>query len=138
MVTLLGVFEAALRMLSPFMPFITEEIWHAFYDGTPPVKSIALTRYPRLFDEHLDADVEREMSLLQELIAAVRAARKDLGVEERAMVPIRLRTGERVGASWNSIWTSSPGWRIGVRNRVWSKPLQKVPGFARRRTSTCR
>ena len=34
--TLVSVFEAALRLLSPFMPFLTEEIWHALYDGKPP------------------------------------------------------------------------------------------------------
>ena len=45
--TLVSVFEAALRLLSPFMPFLTEEIWHAVYDGNPPAKSIALTRYPQ-------------------------------------------------------------------------------------------
>ena len=45
--TLVSVFEAALRLLSPFMPFLTEEIWHAVYDGNPPAKSIALTRYPK-------------------------------------------------------------------------------------------
>ncbi len=45
--TLVSVFEAALRLLSPFMPFITEEIWHALYDGNPPTKSIALTSYPQ-------------------------------------------------------------------------------------------
>jgi valyl-tRNA synthetase len=28
------------------MPFLTEEIWHALYDGNPPAKSIALTQYP--------------------------------------------------------------------------------------------
>ena len=44
--TLVSVFEAALRLLSPFMPFLTEELWHAVYDGNPPAKSIALTRYP--------------------------------------------------------------------------------------------
>src|ERR1019366_3312506 len=44
--TLLSVFEASLRLLSPFMPFITEEIWHALYDGNPPAKSIALMTYP--------------------------------------------------------------------------------------------
>ena len=44
--TLVQVFEGALRLLSPFMPFITEELWHAVYDGKPPAKSIALTNYP--------------------------------------------------------------------------------------------
>ena len=39
--TLVSVFEASLRLLSPFMPFLTEEIWHAVYDGKPPAKSIA-------------------------------------------------------------------------------------------------
>ena len=41
-----GLFEASLRLLHPVMPFITEEIWHAMYDGKPPLKSIALAAYP--------------------------------------------------------------------------------------------
>ena len=48
--SLTGVFESALRLLSPFMPFITEEIWHALYNDAPPAKSIALTRYPQAAD----------------------------------------------------------------------------------------
>ncbi len=44
---LISIFEGALRMLSPFMPFITEELWHAVYDGKPPAKSIALVAYPQ-------------------------------------------------------------------------------------------
>ena len=44
--TLLGVFESSLRLLSPFMPFLTEEIWTALYDGAQPLKSIALARFP--------------------------------------------------------------------------------------------
>ena len=42
-------FEASLRLLSPFMPFLTEEIWHALYDGNPPAKSIALDEAIRRF-----------------------------------------------------------------------------------------
>ena len=44
---LVNLFEASLRLLHPVMPFITEEIWHAIYDGKPPLKSIALAAYPR-------------------------------------------------------------------------------------------
>ncbi|MBB6147084.1 valyl-tRNA synthetase [Silvibacterium bohemicum] len=90
--TLLATFEAALRMLSPFMPFITEELWHALYNGNPPAKSIALSRYPQPFDEALDLAVESEMATLQDLIVNIRAARKELEVPERESVPVRVRT----------------------------------------------
>jgi len=88
--TLLQTFEAALRLLSPFMPFLTEELWHAVYDGKAPAKSIALTRYPQ-GKAHSDDVAEIDFALLQELIVAVRALRKDIGVEEKLAVPIRIR-----------------------------------------------
>jgi valyl-tRNA synthetase len=86
--TLLSVFEASLRLLSPFMPFITEEIWHAIYDGEPPAKSIALTRYPIAKEIHRRAQIE--MEALQSLIVDVRSLRKDAGAEEKEAVAIKL------------------------------------------------
>jgi valyl-tRNA synthetase len=88
--TLLSTFEAALRLLSPFMPFITEELWHAVYDGYPPAKSIALSRYPQALDEALDDAVENDMATLQELIVTVRGLRKDLDVPEREEVAVEI------------------------------------------------
>jgi valyl-tRNA synthetase len=89
--TLLSVFEASLRLLSPFMPFITEEIWHALYDGNPPAKSIALTAYPQSAETTGEATALNEMALLQSLIVEIRALRKEIGVEEKAATPIELR-----------------------------------------------
>jgi valyl-tRNA synthetase len=102
--TLLSVFESALRLLSPFMPFITEEIWQALYENHPPARSIALTRYPRAQPELVDGAAEREMERMQELIVAVRDMRRKLGVEEKATVPILLRVdaAERAGIEENS------------------------------------
>jgi valyl-tRNA synthetase len=91
--TLLWTFEAALRLLSPFMPFLTEELWHAVYAGDAPAKSIALTRYPQ-GKAHSDDVAEIDFALLQELIVAVRALRKDVGVEEKLAVPIRIRSAQ--------------------------------------------
>ena len=91
--TLVSVFEAALRLLSPFMPFLTEEIWHAVYDEKPPAKSIALTRYPQAAETPADEAALVEMSLLQSLIVEVRTLRKEIGVEEKAVTPIELRIG---------------------------------------------
>jgi valyl-tRNA synthetase len=86
--TLVSVFEASLRLLSPFMPFITEEIWHAIYDCNPPSRSIALTRYPG--SEEVSSVLVGEMSHLQNLIGDVRTRRKEMGVPEKEAVSIAI------------------------------------------------
>ena len=88
--TLLAVFEASLRLLSPFMPFITEEIWHAFYDDAAPSRSIALTRFPQVSDAAADNKAEGNMRTLQSLIVEIRALRKELGVPEKEAAPVVL------------------------------------------------
>ncbi|MGA7245933.1 MAG: valine--tRNA ligase, partial [Terracidiphilus sp.] len=89
--TLVSVFESSLRLLSPFMPFLTEEVWHAIYDGNPPAKSIALTRFPQADSAKAFSEALEQMALLQGLIVEVRALRKEIGVEEKAVVPIEVR-----------------------------------------------
>ena len=96
--TLVSVFEAALRLLSPFMPFLSEEIWHALYDGNPPAKSIALTRYPVASHQAMDTDAQMAMSTVQSVVIETRALRKDQGVEEKAATPIELRIDDQVRA----------------------------------------
>jgi valyl-tRNA synthetase len=94
--TLVAVFEASLRLLSPFMPFITEEIWHALYNDAPPAKSIALTRYPQAADFPADPVAASAMRTLQDLIVTIRALRKELGVPEKESTPIALHASNRV------------------------------------------
>jgi valyl-tRNA synthetase len=84
------VFEAALRMLAPFMPFITEEIWNAIYDGKTPLKSIALAAYPQTDDAQLDSGAERDMAILQDLIVSVRNIRAELKVPQKEALPIEV------------------------------------------------
>jgi valyl-tRNA synthetase len=99
--TLVSVFEASLRLLSPFMPFLTEEIWHALYDGNPPAKSIALTSYPQPVENPADATALVEMALLQSLIVEIRALRKEIGVEEKASTPVEVRISTGLQAAVN-------------------------------------
>ncbi len=87
---LVQVFECALRLLSPFMPFITEEIWNAVYDGEPPAKSIALTRYPKAEAESTNSPARDQMIGLQDLIIRIRARRKELGVPEKLATRIKM------------------------------------------------
>jgi valyl-tRNA synthetase len=87
---LVNLFEASLRLLHPVMPFITEEIWQAMYDGKPPLKSIALAAYPAADEAQIDLDAETEMAILQDLIVSVRNLRAELKVEPKVKVPIEV------------------------------------------------
>ena len=85
--TLVAVFERSLRLLSPFMPFLCEELWHALYENHPPRKSIALTDYPQNPNDVQIGFVEQQMAQIQELIVSVRDLRRTLSVEEKTLVP---------------------------------------------------
>jgi valyl-tRNA synthetase len=87
---LIKLFEASLRLLHPVMPFITEEIWQAIYEGDPPEKSIALAAYPQADDMQIDVAAETNMAILQDLIVSVRNLRAELKVEPRVKVPIEV------------------------------------------------
>ena len=98
---LVSVFEAALRLLSPFMPFLTEELWHALHEQLEiavPAKSIALTRYPQPADFATDPASDEAMQTLQELVVTVRALRKEMGVPEKEVTPIEVHAANRVAA----------------------------------------
>jgi valyl-tRNA synthetase len=87
---LMILFEAALRLLHPVMPFITEEIWHAIYDGKPPLKSIALAAFPQGNAKQIDLKSEIHMAVLQDLIVSVRNLRAELKVESKVKTPIQV------------------------------------------------
>src|ERR1700691_853164 len=87
---LLNLFDASLRLLHPVMPFITEEIWQAMYEGQPPLRSIALAAYPQPDEKQFDLAAETAMPLLQDLIVSVRNVRVELKVQPKVKVPIEV------------------------------------------------
>jgi valyl-tRNA synthetase len=93
---LVSLFEAALRLLHPIMPFISEEIWHVMHDQRPPLKSIALARYPQADPRQMDEAAETEMAILQDLIVSVRNLRAELKAEARQPVPIQVHAAADV------------------------------------------
>jgi valyl-tRNA synthetase len=88
--SLVNLFDASLRLLHPVMPFITEEIWQAIYEGKPPFKSIALAPYPQGVEKQFDLAAETEMAILQDLIVSVRNLRAELKVEQKVKIPIEV------------------------------------------------
>jgi valyl-tRNA synthetase len=93
---LMVVFEGALRMLAPIMPFISEEIWHALYAGKPPLKSIALAQYPARDEAQVDLDAETHMSVLQDLIVSIRNIRTEMKIEPKLRVPVEIHSTDGV------------------------------------------
>jgi valyl-tRNA synthetase len=87
---LVRLFDASLRLLHPVMPFITEEIWQAIYEGHPPLKSIALAGYPQPNEKQFDLTAETEMAILQDLIVNVRNVRAELKVEPKVKMPVEI------------------------------------------------
>jgi valyl-tRNA synthetase len=93
---LVSVLEASLRLLSPFMPFISEEIWHQLFEGNPPKRSIALAHYPVIEIDWLERANRgengpiRQMDRLLTLKTELLSLRKEMGVEEKVSVPIVL------------------------------------------------
>ncbi len=87
---LVSLFEAALRLLHPVMPFITEEVWQAMYDQQPALKSIALAPYPQADAGQIDFPAETDMAILQDLIVNVRNLRSELKVETKQKVPLQV------------------------------------------------
>jgi len=78
------VLDQTLRLLHPFMPFITEELWHRLNDAAPrrgitelvaPGKALIVAEWPDASAWKREAAVEREMQALQDVIRALREIR---------------------------------------------------------------
>jgi valyl-tRNA synthetase len=77
------VLECSLRLLHPFMPFVTEELWQML-PGTGA--SIMVARWPSAQEFEKDAEAEKQMSFIQSLVVAVRSARSEHTIPPSAKV----------------------------------------------------
>jgi valyl-tRNA synthetase len=75
-------FDAALRLLHPFMPFLTEELWEQLPQKAG-AKSIALDAYPGAKAAWKNAGALREFALVQEVIQALRAIRSEMKLDKK-------------------------------------------------------
>ncbi len=77
---LVEVHDRLIRMLHPFMPFITEEVWQKIPRRLEDKKTITSAQFPAPRDDWHDEKAVSEVSVLQEVIAAIRTARAERGV----------------------------------------------------------
>lgn len=77
------VMDACLRMLHPFMPFVTEELWHHLGQQSDDC-FIGNQSWPTLSEASLDDQADAAMALLQELITGIRRVRKSYNLPSSA------------------------------------------------------
>jgi valyl-tRNA synthetase len=86
---LFAAFEAALRLLHPVMPFLTEELWHQLPQAVG-AKSIALGAYPEGRTEWKNADAHDEFEILIRIVTAAREMRADGKVPTKKAVSLEI------------------------------------------------
>ena len=88
--TLVRVLEAALRLLHPIIPFITEELWQtvAPLANAKTADSIMLAAYPKADPEKIVQAAFNQMAQLQDLIGAVRNLRGEMGIAPNVKAPL--------------------------------------------------
>jgi len=81
------VLRTVVKLLHPFVPFISEEIWHVL--GEKP-SSVSITSFPKAAAR--DENAEAEMSVFKELVNAARMIRSELNVPQKASIEVLIKT----------------------------------------------
>ncbi|HEZ1771760.1 TPA: valine--tRNA ligase [Neisseria meningitidis] len=94
--TLLRVLEAALRLLHPIIPFITEELWQTVAPmcDAKTADSIMLARFPEADGGDIVQTAFEQMTVLQDLIGAVRNLRGEMGIQPNVKAPLFVESAD--------------------------------------------
>jgi valyl-tRNA synthetase len=91
---LFAAFDAALRLLHPFMPFLTEELWHQLPQKAG-ARSIALDQFPEVQAGWKNAKALSDVALIQEVVTALRTIRAELKLDPKKRVQAEFATGDK-------------------------------------------
>jgi valyl-tRNA synthetase len=84
---LLRVLETSLRLLHPFMPYVTEAIWQALPEEVKDGDALIVAHWPQVDEALLDGEAEEKMVLLTELIRGIRNRRAEYRVTPGKRIP---------------------------------------------------
>jgi len=95
---LVHVLETSLRLLHPYMPFITEELWQNLKQHLPPdwqaTESIMVAAYPEADEAAIEPEAERVMESIIEIIHSIRNARAQYKVESTRWIEAQIYAGK--------------------------------------------
>ena len=91
---LVHALEVAMRLLHPFMPFLTEEIWQQLPKSSGAPQSIMITLYPVRDLRFIDDASESSMALVQKVVTALRNIRAEKNIPSVARLNVVLTVGD--------------------------------------------
>lgn len=86
-------FEELMQLLHPFMPFVTEEVYHQLKNRKEG-DDLTIKRLPEI--KHPNLEILREGELLKEVITAIRDARNKNKIKPREKINLHIETGNNV------------------------------------------
>jgi valyl-tRNA synthetase len=97
-----AVLDQSMRLLHPYMPFVTEEVWQYLYRTSEPDRdqwpapALIVAPWPQANMQAIDDEAEQSFGLLQEVITRIRDARNQANVEPARRVPVIMSAGGQV------------------------------------------
>ncbi|AUX17282.1 valine--tRNA ligase [Flavobacterium columnare] len=93
--------EANLKLLHPFMPFLTEEIWQYIADRKTPEEALIVAQWPEIktYDEKLISDFD----FATEVISGIRTIRKDKNISFKDTIELKIVNNERASTFFDTV-----------------------------------
>jgi len=93
--TLVETLETTLRLLHPFMPFISEELWQRLpHEGDPTAaRSIMIAPFPKASRKGRDPEAERLMAPVLDVVSAIRTVRSESRISPAVQLEVLVRPG---------------------------------------------
>jgi valyl-tRNA synthetase len=87
----ISLYEEMLKLVHPFMPFITEEIWQLL-DERKNGESISTSLFPKLDEKLIDKNAEAEILFVQDVVTAIRNIRGEMNLAPSKLINVFLKT----------------------------------------------
>ena len=97
---IISLFEENLKLLHPFMPFVTEEIWQQIAPRSTQ-EALIVASYPK--EEAFDESLLHTFEFVQEIISGIRTIRKEKNIAFKEEISLSVIDNEHLGNQWDSI-----------------------------------
>ena len=97
---LIVIFENNLKLLHPFMPFLTEEIWQHIAERSPQ-EALVISQWPKM--EKVDSGLIPQFEFAAEVISGIRTIRKDKNIPMKESLALMVLDTEKNKGDWDTI-----------------------------------